>query len=59
MGWCLECHRNPEKFLRPKEQVFTMGFTPAEDQETLGRRLKKQYAIRSEALLTTCSTCHR
>jgi len=59
MKWCLECHRNPEKYLRPKDKVFTMGFVPAEDQLTMGRRLRKEYGLRSEALLTTCSTCHR
>ena len=59
MSWCLDCHRNPEKFLRPRDQVFTMGFVPDEDQATLGARLHKEYGIRSEAVLTTCSTCHR
>ncbi len=59
MAWCLDCHRNPEKYLRPKDKVFTMGFIPAEDQLTMGRRLRKEYGLRSEALLTTCSTCHR
>ncbi|PYL25321.1 MAG: hypothetical protein DMF37_05295, partial [Verrucomicrobia bacterium] len=22
MAWCLECHRHPENFLRPEDQVF-------------------------------------
>ena len=26
MEWCLECHRAPEKFLRPKDQVFNMNY---------------------------------
>jgi hypothetical protein len=26
MEWCLNCHRQPEKFLRPKEQVFSMTY---------------------------------
>jgi cytochrome c553 len=61
MSWCLECHRNPEKFLRPREDVFTMGWTPPEGvtQAALGAALAKRYGIRSEALLTSCSTCHR
>ena len=33
MEWCLECHRAPEKFLRPREQVFNMGYqTPNEER---------------------------
>src|SRR6202021_4078537 len=26
MEWCLECHRNTEKYLRPREQVFNMRY---------------------------------
>jgi hypothetical protein len=56
MEWCLECHRQPEQYVRPREAVFQMGWKPAEDQLTLGRRLVKEYKIRS---LTDCYTCHR
>lgn len=58
MEWCLGCHRAPERYLRPKEEVFTMGYKPAEDQLTLGRRLVKEYNIPSVDLLDDCSTCH-
>ena len=27
MEWCLDCHRDPEKHLRPKEEVFSMTWT--------------------------------
>lgn len=56
MEWCLECHRQPERFVRPREAVYQMDYEPPDDQLELGRRLVKAYAIRS---LTTCSTCHR
>jgi hypothetical protein len=56
MEWCLECHRNPERFVRPREEVFRMGYEPPVDQLELGRRLVKEYKIQS---LTSCSTCHR
>jgi hypothetical protein len=56
MGWCLDCHRHPEDFVRPKDQVFTMGYRPPENQTILGARLVKEYKIRS---LTDCYTCHR
>ena len=28
MEWCLDCHRNPAKNLRPREEIFNMGWTP-------------------------------
>ena len=56
MGWCLECHREPEKHLRPKDQITSMDWIPEEDQESLGRRLRKEYEINPS---TDCSTCHR
>lgn len=56
MGWCLECHRRPEKNLRPVEYVTKMDWVPQEDQVTLGRRLKSSYNIKPS---TDCSTCHR
>ena len=54
MAWCLECHRNPEKFVRPRSEVFNMNWTPA-NQAVDGPRLVKEYQIQS---FTACSTCH-
>ena len=51
-----------EQFLRPKEEVFNMGWTPAAigtTQAELGPKLVKQYGIRDKYTLTSCSTCHR
>jgi Cytochrome c7 and related cytochrome c len=59
MEWCLECHRNPERFLRPREFVFTMNWQPNPGQANSGNELKQQYGIKSPKLLTSCSTCHR
>lgn len=59
MEWCLGCHREPEAFLRPREQVFNMSWRPAGDQVTRGRALMKEYDIKGVELLTSCSTCHR
>lgn len=58
MSWCLECHRAPEKFIRPRDQVFSMEWQPDEPQETLGARLLEEYDIRV-GQLTNCSVCHR
>ena len=59
MQWCIECHRAPERNLRPRDQVFSMDWRPEGDPVALGRRLKREYAIREPAQLTACSTCHR
>lgn len=56
MEWCLNCHRNPEQFVRPRSEVFTMGYVPAVDQRELGPQLVAEYKIQS---LTNCSVCHR
>ncbi len=58
MSWCLDCHRAPEKYLRPKEEVFNMTWKPKEDQLALGRRLIQTYNIRVHQL-SDCSICHR
>jgi hypothetical protein len=59
MEWCLECHRAPEKFLRPKEEVFNMAYEAPANQLELGKSLKQKYGIASVEHLTSCSTCHR
>jgi cytochrome c7-like protein len=56
MNWCLECHREPERFLRPRKEIFNMEYEPPKDQLALGRQLVKEYKIQK---LTSCSTCHR
>lgn len=58
MEWCLDCHRAPEKYIRPKEEVYTMGWIPPEDQLTLGARLVDEYNVNVEQL-SNCSVCHR
>ncbi len=32
MGWCLDCHRNPEPHLRPPEEVTNMTWNPTGDE---------------------------
>lgn len=54
MSWCLECHRNPEKFIRPKDKVYDLAWT-AENQEEMGAKLVEEYGVRK---LIHCSTCH-
>lgn len=56
MEWCLECHRHPERFVRPRELVFSTDWRPPPDQLEAGRKLAKDYKIEK---LTSCSVCHR
>jgi hypothetical protein len=28
MAWCLDCHRHPENYLRPEDQVFNLDWKP-------------------------------
>jgi hypothetical protein len=72
MEWCLNCHREPEKFLRPKDQVFNMQYQQPSDEHSveidgksytsqfeLGKALREKYHLRTEQDITSCSTCHR
>jgi hypothetical protein len=72
MEWCLNCHRAPEKNLRPRDQVFNMRYEQPSsnkpldldgqtftDQDALGFYLIKKYKLRTEHDVTSCSTCHR
>jgi len=74
MEWCLDCHRAPEKYLRPKSEVFNMAYrVPTEEnpvaavpggelfkeQTELGLELKRLYKISDPTHMTTCSVCHR
>lgn len=56
MEWCLECHRAPEAFVRPRSQIFSVTYQPPADQPELGKRLVAEYEIQK---LTSCSTCHQ
>lgn len=59
MEWCLGCHRSPERYLRPRDRVFSMDWQPPANQLEEGLRLKQEYRIRTAEVLTSCDTCHR
>ena len=58
MHWCLDCHRDPAKALRPREAVFDADWTPRGDHEAEALKLASAYHIRTDHL-TDCSICHR
>lgn len=59
MTWCLECHRNPEPRIRPRELVTQMDYrwkTPPEEQLKNAQETIARYHIKPSQ---DCSTCHR
>ena len=61
MAWCLECHRDPRPFLRPRDKVTDMEWAPlgADNRRAradLGKRLMEIYHVNPS---TDCVTCHR
>lgn len=59
MEWCLNCHRHPEQFVRPRDQVFNMVYrVPRSEQLALGQKLVQEHDIQKNQL-TNCSICHR
>jgi hypothetical protein len=56
MEWCLDCHRAPERYVRPRSAVFSVDYVPPANQREVGERLVAEYRIQK---LTSCSTCHR
>jgi hypothetical protein len=56
MQWCVSCHRDPAKHLRPVSEVTTMGWTPPVPQRQLGEALVRENRVQQ---LTNCTTCHR
>jgi hypothetical protein len=58
MGWCLDCHRNPDARLRPPELATQMDWQPPADVDraAYGRKIRQQYRLNPSE---DCSTCHR
>lgn len=59
MSWCLECHRHPQDFLRPQEEVFAIDYQAPADQPRLGMALLDALDVRPKREMTDCTTCHR
>ena len=56
MGWCLDCHRNPDPYLRPEHEVTTMDWSPPRDQLQLAALIKSEKQLRPPL---DCTGCHR
>ncbi len=60
MGWCLDCHNSPEKFVRPREEVFNMAYQAPANQAEIGLKLVKEYKIDTDQhRMSNCYLCHR
>ena len=74
MEWCLDCHRAPEKHIRPRDKVFEMSeWLPPDNRDRIeaGKELVEKYLVRSGMIgdphkdleanpsqLMNCSICH-
>jgi hypothetical protein len=56
MGWCLDCHREPDMHLRPLDELSNTRWTPPENQLEFAAQLKKEKNINPPV---DCSACHR
>ena len=59
MRWCLDCHRAPQNYVRPREKIYDMTWQPAQDRQVEAAKLIAQYHIDTSGRLTNCSVCHR
>jgi hypothetical protein len=59
MKWCIECHRDPQKFVRPRDKIYDSTWQSAQDRPAEAARLVAQYHIDTTGRLTDCSVCHR
>lgn len=58
MRFCLKCHTDPAKFIRPREEVFNMAWRPPPNQRAEGEKLVRLYHV-NVTQLADCSMCHR
>lgn len=56
MGWCLDCHNEPEKFIRPTDEVFNMAYQQPENQYEFGKMLVEKKNVVGPVY---CNACHR
>ena len=56
MKWCLDCHRDPVKNLRPRSEVANVFWQPPADLAALQAIWAKAHNVQSKV---SCSTCHR
>ncbi len=56
MQFCINCHMDPEKQVRPRSEVFNLEWQPPPNYAVLQQQLAQKYKVRTEI---SCSTCHQ
>jgi hypothetical protein len=58
MTFCLDCHRDPAKHLRPLDKITDLDWKAPDEATQLadGRKFVHDWGVQS---LQNCSTCHR
>jgi len=58
MAFCLECHRNPEDYIRPIDKVYDLAWQPESEeiQVEMGEELVQHWKVNPPE---SCSGCHR
>ena len=59
MRWCLDCHEQPQQFIRPRDKVLDLQWRPPPNQIEQGEELTRHYHVDTSGRLSNCSTCHR
>jgi len=60
MSWCLDCHRQPEKFVRPRDKITDMAYKAPKNQLEVGAELLRVHNVdTSNNRLMDCYKCHR
>ncbi len=57
MGWCLDCHRDPEEYLRPVDRITDMTWSPDEASEA--ERTEMAALLARATPPENCTGCHR
>lgn len=60
MKWCLDCHRDPSQFIRPRDKITDMAYDPKSLDDNQRAELVKLHGVDHANLrLTNCAICHR
>jgi len=59
MGWCLDCHRNPDKHIRDPKLVTQLDWGVGQTEEELETNGANWRAFNHLDPSQDCSTCHR
>jgi hypothetical protein len=57
MGWCLDCHRDPDPHLRPESEITSMEWEPSRPRRELGAEIRTKLGVAPP--VETCTGCHR